>query len=431
MPHSSGFWIALPGYVLFFMMLFVPTAYQEVKACLLLLVVGMISVGVLQRDRLTLHPVVLLWVLFLATVGLAFMLLGLANGTPGALRVGTVYVLWPLVYSLMVAGTAHEKVLRELSRILVAATIAIGLYGMSYILHAAGWLPDFLYIPIDQGQEIGFYQGFVEFRLYAISSLLFLVPFLVAALLTWPADQTIPVSRLGLWVAFIAGSMLTLLTGRRALLLVIGLSPLVALIFRAFLPLSEKQRQRTLVIRFFTSGGLALIGLVSYLNFISGFDVLAVVDMFVTGFDFTGAGDIGASERSEQFVAMLQAWPDHLWFGFGHGASVPGSIRASDMPWAYELSYMALLFHTGILGFLAYTAGVVWIFWMGVRIIRFGNELSLYMVPILVGTACFLIANATNPYLEKYDYLWVIFLPVAYINLWLLTDQEEVASASE
>jgi hypothetical protein len=31
-----------------------------------------------------------------------------------------------------------------------------------------------------------------------------------------------------------------------------------------------------------------------------------------------------------------------------------------------------------------------------------------------------LIGNATNPYLEKFDYIWVIFLPVALINFWLL-----------
>ena len=57
---------------------------------------------------------------------------------------------------------------------------------------------------------------------------------------------------------------------------------------------------------------------------------------------------------------------------------------------------------------------------MGLHIIRSGHRLSLYMFPILVGTTCFLIGNATNPYLAKFDYIWVIFLPVTVINLWLL-----------
>ena len=168
MHYSSGYWIAFPGYLLFFIMLFVPTVYQEVKAGLLLLVLGIISIGALRRDHLALHPVVLLWTLFMATVGLAFMLLGLAHGAPGALRMGTVYVLWPLVYSVLLAGTATAEFLRGLCRVLVVATLAIGLYGISYILHAAGWLPDLLYIPLDQGQGIGFYQGYIEINLYSL-----------------------------------------------------------------------------------------------------------------------------------------------------------------------------------------------------------------------------------------------------------------------
>jgi hypothetical protein len=42
------------------------------------------------------------------------------------------------------------------------------------------------------------------------------------------------------------------------------------------------------------------------------------------------------------------------------------------------------------------------------------------MLPVLAGMTCFLIANATNPYLGKFDCLWVIFLPIALINYGLL-----------
>jgi hypothetical protein len=429
MHYSSGYWIAFPGYLLFFIMLFVPTVYQEIKAGLLLLVLGIISIGALRRDHLALHPVILLWTLFQVTVGLAFMLLGLAHGAPGALRMGTVYVLWPLVYSLLIASAATEEILRGLCRVLVVATLAIGLYGTSYILHTVGWFPDFLYIPLDQGQGIGLYQGYIEINLYSISSLLFLVPFLVAALLTWPSALTMPVSRFWLWFALIAGSLLTLLSGRRALLLVVALSPGIALFFRAFLPLPGRWVSQRLTLRFATGVGIVLGGIAVYLNYIYGFSTDAVFEMFAAGWDFT-TGQESSLVRGEQFTALLQEWLARPFFGAGHGASAAGSIRSIETPWAYELSYMALLFHTGMLGFLAYLAGVVWVFWMGVRIIRAGNALSLYMVPVLAGTACFLIANATNPYLEKYDYLWVIFLPVACINFWLLHGQKALPSAT-
>jgi hypothetical protein len=429
MHSSSGSWIAFPGYLLFFIMLFVPTVYQEVKASLLLLVLGIISIGALRRGHLALHPVILLWTLFMVIVGLVFMLLGLAHGAPGALRMGTVYVLWPLVYSLLIASAATEELLRGLCRVLVVATLAIGLYGTSYILRAVGWFPDFLYVPLDQGQGIGLYRGYIEINLYSISSLLFLVPFLVAALLTWPSALVMPVSRFWLWFALVTGSLLTLLSGRRALLLVVALSPGIALFFRAFLPLPDRWVRQRLVLRFATGVGIVLVGIAVYLNYIYGFSVDAVSEMFAAGWDFT-TGQESSLVRGEQFTALLLEWFARPFFGAGHGTAAVGSIRSIETPWAYELSYMALLFHTGIVGFLAYTVGVVWVFWMGIRIIRSGNELSLYMVPVLAGTACFLIANSTNPYLEKYDYLWVIFLPIACINLWLLKGQPEVPSAA-
>tara|TARA_B110000971_G_C19803123_1_gene405305 strand:- start:163 stop:378 length:216 start_codon:yes stop_codon:yes gene_type:complete len=38
------------------------------------------------------------------------------------------------------------------------------------------------------------------------------------------------------------------------------------------------------------------------------------------------------------------------------------------------------------------------------------------LAPQLVALVCFLIINASNPYLGKFDYLWTIFLPIASIN---------------
>ena len=63
--------------------------------------------------------------LLMVTVGLAFMAIGLARGTPGALRVGTIYVLWPLLYTVLVSGVAEEYLIEGLTRVLVFATIVL------------------------------------------------------------------------------------------------------------------------------------------------------------------------------------------------------------------------------------------------------------------------------------------------------------------
>ena len=86
-------------------------------------------------------------------------------------------------------------------------------------------------------------------------------------------------------------------------------------------------------------------------------------------------------------------------------------IRSDVMPWAYELSYLALLYQTGLVGLGIYATGIAWIYFMGVKILRSGGMFAESMLPLLVGMTCFLVANATNPYLAKFDGLWIIFLP--------------------
>jgi hypothetical protein len=416
--------MALPGYLLFFVMLFVPTTYQPMKAILGVFVLELIAINALVHGRLTLHRTVLLWTLFMMAIGLTFIFLGVLNDAPGAVRMSTVYVLWPLVFTIFVAGIASEQRLRGLLVVLVTATILIGLYGLTYILHAAGWLPDRLYIPLDQGQQIGFYEGYIEFNLYSISSLFFLVPFVVSALMIWPKQPAMPVQRFWLWIAFFFGILLVLLSARRVLLGVVALSPAITFCVQQFLPSSLGSARTGLGLRSLFYGGIFLAGLLMYLNLIYEFNLLSLAQTFAVGWDFTG--ERSALERWEQFYPLLHGWSERPLFGAGHGASVAGSLRSHEMPWAYELSYMALLFHAGMVGILAYASAVVWIFMMGVKIIRLGDEFSLYMLPLLVGFSCFLIGNASNPYLEKYDYIWVIFLPVAFINFWLLNRQKQV-----
>jgi hypothetical protein len=407
-----------PGYALLFLMLFVPTTYQPIKGVLLASTLSIIGLAVLGRGRIALHPQVLAATLSYSAIGLFFVGRGLIDGQPGALRMSTVYVLWPLVYMLMVAGASQPDILKSLFRLLIWITIAVSAYSLHYILWAVGWWPSALYLPLDQGQAFAVYGSYVEFNLYSISTLLFLVPFSLAALLVVPKGPDAPVRRVTIWVALALGFLTTLLTGRRALLVVLAAAPIIGLTFWAFMPQIARRITRKMVRR--SAAGAIIIGalLVLYLERVHGLTFEGLIQMVGTGFQF--GSDPVARSRAEQFVALISGWEQQPWLGSGHGAPAPGVIRSLEMPWAYELSYVALLYHTGVIGLVLYTAGIGWILWMGLRMVRAGHPLGRLVLPVLVGMCTFLIANATNPYLVKYDYLWIVFLPVAYINCWLL-----------
>jgi hypothetical protein len=418
--------VRLTGLALFFLMLFVPTTYQQVKAVLLAVVLAGIAADVIVRSRVRVHAHVLVAALGYAALGAFFVLRGYLAGAPGALSVVNVYVTWPLVYTVLVIGASSRAMLNDLMRVVVIAANAVAIYSVIYVLWEAGYWPDALYVAIDQGQAIGFYGSYIEFNLYSISSLLFITPFLVAALLLFHGDQA-PVTRRTLWITFALNAITVMLTGRRALFVLVPLAPVLAVLFRAWLTAERKRESRPLVARAMIGAlllALVLGGLATALGALApgGF-----VDMVSSGFQFNT--DPVAISRRDQFRALVDGWWAQPILGSGHGAPAPGVIRSPSTPWAYELSYLSLLYHTGLVGVTAYALGLAWILRMSYAVARSGWPLAPGLVATLVGSAAFLVANGTNPYLEKYDYLWVIFLPVAFINCYL-TEKRHGASGA-
>lgn len=416
---KNGAVFRIPAYILFFLMLFVPTTYQPIKAVLIAIVLGTIIIEALLTRRIGVDRSVLAITLAMSVVGFLFVSLGMLNRNPGALRVMAVYIFWPILYLMFVAGCARMGVLKGLMRVLVVGAIAVSVYSLLYILHEGKLLPGFLYVELDQGQNIGFYQGHIQYAMYSISSLLFLVPFLLAALVLWPPEVCPPVSRKWLWIAFVLSIVPIVLTERKVLWLLVLGTPFMAMALRwALSPkmrLATHQNARRAMIGMAASAVVLLL----FMRFALNFDFTVLLNLVSEAFNFSAGQTDDVIVRKAQYLSLMDEWSQRPLLGYGLGA-VASVVRNDDQPWTYELSYVALLFHTGIVGMLVYSAGLIWTYVHGLMVLRMDDRLGVFMGPVLVGTTCFLIGNATNPYLEKYDYLWVLFLPIAIINLWLL-----------
>jgi hypothetical protein len=419
-PRKSdpGNLLASVGLFLFFLMLFVPTSYKEIKAVLLVGLFFGILLGLLYGIRFRIHIQVFILFLFYTFLGMAYVFYGYIKGNSGAVRVSTVYVIWPIVYMVIISAMSKESVFRGVARVLIGSSIAISLYVIYYLFHELGIVPDALYLELDLGQSAGFYEELVRYNLYSISTLLFLFPFITASLLSWSGVDTPPVRRNYIIISFILVTCVSILSGRRALWLVMILTPLLTSVILLFV----KQRQGTIkkIIKpIFYFVGIVGVSL-GLLQTVFDVGVSGLLNRFVEGFQFSD--DLGAILRREQYVALLDGWANSPFFGAGHGAVAEGPIRSLEMPWSYELYFLSLLFHIGVVGISAYAFGIVWIVFHGLRIVRRDPTLRLYMIPVLVAMICFLIASNTNPYLGKFDYLWVVFLPVAIINHHLLKE---------
>lgn len=387
---------------------------------LALLLISIAILSLLKSELVTLNKKVLFWVLIFVLNGLWFIGVGLLNSVPGAIRVGTVYVLWPILFTIIIAAITGAKAIEATLRTIVVASVAVGMYMAMYFLYILGILPSALYLELDQGQAIGFHEGFVEFNMYSISTLIFSVPFLFAALLQWRGNYA-PINKYVVWFAFSICFCMAILSGRRALWLLLIMTPLLYVMLASFQLTKSKPAN---IMRKSSAGILIKIVLVLVLLLIAAvaiFDVSlkAVFNSLIESIPDGSGEELSADLRFWQAIALIDGWIEKPWFGHGHGA-VASIIRSEDMPWAYELTYLALLFHTGLVGTLIYAACVAWIYWQGVRIIRYSEKYSRLMLPTLLGTTSLLIANATNPYLAKFDFMWIIFVPLAIINCYLI-----------
>jgi len=212
---------------------------------------------------------------------------------------------------------------------------------------------------------------------------------------------------------------LVFLSGRRALLVVMFFSFFIIFLLTPFIKnntirKSIRIKLNYLIVYVMISLFILSIIILSYYYV----DIYKIYEGLIQGFSFGSSTDESTNARTEQFFSLINGFSNSPVIGNGFGA-VASVVRNDEMPWAYELSYISLLFHTGIVGFLIYFLLTIWII---IESLKISKDISAikYIFPYIVGMISFLIGNMSNPYLMKFDYLWVIFIPVMYINYYRL-----------
>lgn len=402
-----------PGYALFFSMLFLPTTYHELKAALLAVVL-IAAVARIARGRAPVDRGIAKLFLYYATFGAALALYGMSLNTVGALPNARIFVAWPFLYVIIIAaGSTHRETVRHLTGVLLVGAVAVQAYATVYVLVSRGVLPQWAHVDLDLGQNIGFYEGQTGFTMFSVSSLVFLVPFVIATIIIRPATLPFLVPRWAMYALATLGAALAIVSGRRGLMMAIAVSPFVALLLRQWVaPRHGREWRLPWAAWGFVTTVAATLG-PRVLRGLMGIDMRVIYGELLA---VTTKSNVSTYMRQTQFRELMSAWEQAPFFGQGLGAHLPHFTVSVDHPWAYELSYVALLFQIGVVGVAAYAAGLVWMLRQSRAIANADCEAGLWLLPVMTATLCFLLANATNPYLAKFDYLWVIFLPVLLIN---------------
>lgn len=406
-------------------MLFVPFEYKYLKASILVFIILAVATQAAILGKAQIDIRVLFWCLILICTGILFVLWGILNGHTDSIKVFPVYVIWPIAYIFIIASITHIKAINNIFRLFTCITFFIAIYSIIYILSRLNILPTYAILSLIEGTRVSLETEFISYFIPSITSMIYLVPFMLSSLLLWDSNDYMPIKPIWFYMALMLSLVIIIISSRRIFWVLLFLTPVFTFTFILFL----KKNYRNIRYKIFYRNMKRICVVILCVIFVPAFfyiteitEIFLKSDVFVEAATFN---DEGTVVRNEQMKKLLDGWLDVPLLGAGHGASLPNYQRSSETPWSYELSYSALLFQTGLIGFTIYFLEILWIFYIGIKLSRKNEKLSLYIIPTLVGMTCFLVANGTNPYIQAFDHLWTIFVPIILINLFLLNPSIE------
>lgn len=391
-----------------FMLMF-PSDFQEVKYATLILLLMLSTFEFLSRKK-NINKNVLIGILLWYTYFLFSLLVGVNKGYNFDFPLISMFFFTPIVALLLASIIDSEERFISLNKMIVVITLIICVLDLVYILNRLTVLS----LPFDFSSSI-FGSVFVseeklEFRIQNQSSLIFLLPYLLA--LNISHGYSNKKEKYLIWITIFLGLIVALFSGRRALQTVVVLS----IILGVGIFLLKKRK-----LQFVRRGNpikrigqillivIAIISTYKWLGKVLEFEypLVSVYMTFLSAFDFSSGG---GAIRAAQISALIDGWRNSPIIGYGINSYADNYIRSSSTPWSYEMVYIALLFQAGIIGVLIFFTFVLFI------LKRLYNRIDLrqpltnsYFFGILVGFISFIIAGAVNP-MVYYVWAWAFAL---------------------
>ena len=359
-----------------------PNSFRELKLGLLLLVA---PYWALQGFKVV-PPKFWVWFGLFAVVHILGCIQGYFSSGGGFLPyVLGAYVVAPVVWALAIGALLSRFDEDEIGRMLM---ICFGCVAAQIILYFLfyDYIPSAVKFALIETPNRTYIDGAPALRLHAIVSLIFLWPY---------ALYYKKKSLVSTMIVFLSGLVAAVLSGRTAILVAGG---------GCLIGMTLIERNRRL-----------LAGVVFCLVLVAGFSSLGPIEkdfswgnLVMRHAEKTLSG--GGDERVQQSEALWRGFLSSPLIGVGHGVPA-GVIRNDDMPWRYELIYNATLFRVGIIGFLVSVSLVgAPIVKLGLRCLR--GKASTFQTAVFAGAIAFIIATATNPYVEGFELQWVLLLPI-------------------
>lgn len=320
-----------------------------------------------------------------------------------------VYILRPITLLFIVSMAEKYVDIRIFEKLIFYCYFFLVLYNLLYMLGSFNFIPNLFFW---ETQNVVIQSDdFLASRLTNQAALIFLFP--VITYITFKGQN----KKSGIiYLFFILGIVVSLLSGRRIL-------QIICLLSICLIPFLKKSRSLKSLLNFYIFiffsifSSLAVARLFSYAFQVDSF-FETVWSTIENAFDNQ---TYSSKIRQEQVLFLFSEWKNYLFFGSGLNSYVRSFIRSINTPWSYEFVYVAFLFQTGISGVVFFTTLVIRILSRLIKTVSTDSNMDI-LKGIALGSVCFFVGGSTNPMIASV-WFWFIFL-YAFVYSYKIEDEK-------
>jgi len=395
---------------LFFLLVFVaPQSFSFIKLPILGFILLYVLLNILFGKLKIYSFDAINYYFFISLISLVWILIGVLNdnNVTALYDAFRLFVVYNAIYILLLIYITNRNFYKNVLPIISIAAILIALIAFYTVIDQVYNLES---IPLVISHEMfllaGIHSGYTELGNINIGMYSFLLPFLLSFIIM-DGNKKNKLTYFALFISVLA----VILASRRMIIFLIILVPFLCLIIDLFITtkLNLKIFYKVAKIYLPILMMLCLVFLLSY--YFDMFDTVGFSERITDALIYNEN-----SVRQTQFKSLIDGFYENpiMGSGFGGEASV---IRSADRPWNYELTYPKVLFHAGIIGVLFLVTLFSYYTFKSLKLCVKNKRYYSINVSLMVGFVSVLIASASNPYMNSFDYLFILAIPPLIISL--------------
>lgn len=341
--------------------------------------------------------------------------IGVVNKTPGAIRCVTVEFIWPILFLFFSQSIKSQSELKSLLKIIVYVYLIVVLFDVVYLIEnliGINILPMVFVKALDC--KFGAYGSFYQYTTNHMCTLIYMTPVLIG--IYFEKYNRSIVHILVLILELILSFFCMLMSGRVIFILTSIMSVGIVFILKIIMSGKDSVGRKEIVLKLASLFlGCIIVFVIGRLAI--GLDVKKVISYIIEKFNTSAdAGHVDNGVRILQAEALIEGWLEKPIFGHGLGAYTPKCIRSDTMVWAYEYTYLAVLFQKGIIGTIVYFGFFIVIIIKMIKSVKYEVYSRSIVIPFILGFISILIATAADPYLTTFGCMWMLYIPFSIAN---------------